>query len=150
MNSKQAKQIPLRDLLATLGYHPAQVKPREIWYHSPFRDENTPSFKVDIAKNIWFDHGAGVGGNIIYFVFHYKQIDNVREVLAWLRQNHHVSTSPSLPFAKDRNTDSIPLLELVEGSTKTPEHPLLLSYAKERGISESITKNDYPLLYTDV
>ena len=35
-----------------------------MWYSAPYRTERTPSFKVDIAKNVWFDFGMGKGGDI--------------------------------------------------------------------------------------
>ena len=66
MNSKQAKELPLPDFLAQLGYQPANVRGPDIWYRSPFRpDERTPSFKIDRNKNVWFDFGLGQGGTII-------------------------------------------------------------------------------------
>ena len=30
-----------------------------------FRDEQEPSFKVNMERNLWYDFGAGRGGNII-------------------------------------------------------------------------------------
>jgi len=37
----------------------------DYWYLSPFRQEKTPSFKINRHQNVWFDHGAGEGGTII-------------------------------------------------------------------------------------
>lgn len=66
MNTKQAKAIPLPDFLGRLGFVPVQVRGQDVWYRSPLRPkERTPSFKIDVDKNVWFDHGAGVGGTII-------------------------------------------------------------------------------------
>lgn len=137
MNSYQAKQISLEDLLASQGFQPAKISSQEIWYCSPFRDESTPSFKVDIAKNVWFDHGEGAGGTVIDFVLRYKQISSVKEALSWLANGNH--TINPKPFAKNQNKN-IKLLELVPSSIKTPIHPNLLDYAEERGIPKSIVK----------
>ena len=83
MNSKQAKAEPLPEFLGRMGYQPAQVRGNDIWYRSPFRpDERTPSFKIDQVKNVWFDHGLGVGGTIIDFVQHLNQTENVSRVLS--------------------------------------------------------------------
>ena len=47
---------------------PVKEKQGEAWYVSPFRpDERTPSFKIDLARNVWYDHGRGEGGTIIDF-----------------------------------------------------------------------------------
>ena len=37
-------------------------------YFSPFRDEKEPSLHVDHNKNLWFDHGMGIGGTNVQLV----------------------------------------------------------------------------------
>lgn len=75
MNSSQAKSILITDLLTSLSREPRNIKNNECWYLSPLHEEKTPSFKVDIVKNVWFDHGAGVGGNIIDLVMNIYNLD---------------------------------------------------------------------------
>lgn len=83
MNTAQAKELSLPGFLQTLGYQPARVRGHDLWYTSPFRpDERTPSFKIDEAKNLWFDHGMGEGGTIIDFVQHLYRTHDVARVLA--------------------------------------------------------------------
>ena len=65
MNSLQAKLISIINFLEALGIFPAKIRGRSATYYSPFRNERTPSFKVDIELNVWYDHGEGKGGNII-------------------------------------------------------------------------------------
>lgn len=65
MDVKTAKRIPIPEYLASLGYEPSTVRGSDRWYASPFRDEKTPSFKVDAVRNLWYDHGEGAGGTII-------------------------------------------------------------------------------------
>lgn len=65
MDIKTAKQIPIAEYLASLGYEASSVRGADKWYLSPFRGERTPSFKVDSVRNLWYDHGEGVGGTII-------------------------------------------------------------------------------------
>jgi len=65
MNSKQAKQIPLPEVLEKLGFLPKKRSNYDIWYLSPFREEKTPSFKVNTNLNTWYDFGEGAGGNIL-------------------------------------------------------------------------------------
>ncbi|MBT1687384.1 CHC2 zinc finger domain-containing protein [Dawidia soli] len=62
-----ARQIDLVYYLASLGYTPAKIRNNDYWYLSPFRDEKTPSFKIDRKLNVWYDHGEGTGGNLIDF-----------------------------------------------------------------------------------
>lgn len=64
MDIEAMKRYPLEDFLARLGHHPVQRRANAIWYRSPYREEHTPSFKVNPEKNLWFDFGEGKGGNI--------------------------------------------------------------------------------------
>lgn len=65
MNAQEAKRIPLSDLLAALGHTPAFERGGEKWYLSPFRKESTASFKLSRDERAFYDHGAGLGGNIL-------------------------------------------------------------------------------------
>lgn len=57
--------MPITDFLEALGHRPVSARANDRWYVSPLRKERTPSFKVDSALNVWYDHGEGVGGTII-------------------------------------------------------------------------------------
>ena len=82
MNSKQAKAEPLPEFLGRLGHVPTSIRGHDVWYRSPFRpDERTPSFKVDRQKNVWFDHGMGVGGTIIDLMVHLEGESDISRVL---------------------------------------------------------------------
>ena len=47
MNIEEAKSIQLEDYLRRMGFNPVKQQGDSIWYCSPFREEKTPSFKVD-------------------------------------------------------------------------------------------------------
>lgn len=70
MTTKEAKKVPLESLLFSLGFSPKFERKNgaELWYHSPLKNDKTPSFKVTRKKNTWYDFGAGKGGSIIDFV----------------------------------------------------------------------------------
>jgi len=65
------KEMDIVDYLSTLGHEPAKIRTSDFWYHSPLREENTPSFKVNRRLNRWYDHGLGKGGNLIDFAILY-------------------------------------------------------------------------------
>jgi DNA primase len=71
MNTAQAKQIHLRDLLENLDHEPKREDKGEGWYLSPFRQETEPSFKITRDGKAWYDHGAAEGGNILDFIIRY-------------------------------------------------------------------------------
>ena len=68
MNSIQAKKIKIVDLLTNIWLAPNSIKGADYWYISPFRDESTPSFKVNTDDNIRYDHWKWEGGNILDFI----------------------------------------------------------------------------------
>ena len=65
MNISEAKQIDIVDFLEKKGIHYHHRKGNKYWYCSPYRNENTPSFKIDKVRNDWYDYGAGEGGDLI-------------------------------------------------------------------------------------
>lgn len=65
MNIEQAKRIKLEKFLMKLGMEPVEANGNRLWYHSPFRKEEVPSFVVDVNNNVWFDQATDKGGNII-------------------------------------------------------------------------------------
>jgi hypothetical protein len=65
MTINDAKALPIIDYLARCGYKPQKISANHYWYHSPFRSEKTPSFKVNRKLNRWYDFGEGCGGNLV-------------------------------------------------------------------------------------
>lgn len=47
------RQLPIEDFLARLGYQPVKGRGNELWYHAPYRDDRTPSFRVNVEKLLW-------------------------------------------------------------------------------------------------
>ncbi len=86
MNTAQAKKIPLREILARLGFQPVKTFKggEELAYISPFREEKEPSLFVNIRKNVWNDFGD-IGGNALDFVIRHQHT-NVKGALEFLDQ----------------------------------------------------------------
>lgn len=100
MNCKKAKQISLVPILEKIGAVKKKITEREIWYLNPFSNEKTASFKIDIAKNIWFDFGnLGRGGNVLDFVMLYYRCD-LKGALAILDKDYHSFSFHKQPILK--------------------------------------------------
>ena len=56
--------FPIESVLEALGCK----KGGKDMYFSPFREETVASLHVDRAKNLWFDHGASMGGTNVQLV----------------------------------------------------------------------------------
>lgn len=132
MNSKQAKAEPLPEFLGRLGHVPTNIRGHDVWYRSPFRpDERTPSFKVDSQKNVWFDHGMGVGGTIIDLMVHLEGEPDIGRVLERIAGVLGSPPKERLVLPVVRATEKPqPVIERVQ----TIEDQVLEAYVRERGI----------------
>ncbi len=63
MNCIEAKKIDIVSFLERIGFAGAE-KGGFFWCRSPFRNENTASFRVDQGVNTWKDFGTGQTGDI--------------------------------------------------------------------------------------
>lgn len=64
MTIDEMRRLPLETFLQRLGHSPTVQKRHDLWYNAPYREERTPSFKVNTDRNVWFDFGLGRGGDI--------------------------------------------------------------------------------------
>ncbi len=55
-----------------------EYKNGEYWGLSPFKDERTPSFSVNIEKQVFKDFSSGKSGNIIAFVMNYHKCNFIQ------------------------------------------------------------------------
>ena len=87
---KEIKSIPLADFLSRLGHEPATRKGTRLWYKSPLRQEQTPSFKVETTLNCWYDFGLGKGGNIIDLATELWQSTDLRYLMRCIANSYPV------------------------------------------------------------
>lgn len=157
MNTEQAKNISLPDLLKKLGHTPVKTMKggRELWYASPFRKEIDPSFHASIGRSgfwIWNDFGDR-GGTVVDFAMRYGDFSTVRDALDFLDRHSSGVGKGSTPkqnapdlfsfhqqdhreagenFSADRQ------LKLVEAHPITS--PAILAYlSRERGIPAELS-----------
>jgi len=78
-----ARAIDMVTYLMALGHQPAKIRDNDFWYLSPFREEKTPSFKINRKINCWYDFGMGKGGNMIDFamLYHNCTIGELMQIL---------------------------------------------------------------------
>ena len=65
MNIAQTKQIDIVDFLKAIGCFPTRETACAAWFRAPYREDMTPSFKVNKNRNIWYDFGLARSGDII-------------------------------------------------------------------------------------
>jgi hypothetical protein len=145
MRADQARQVPINIYLERSGILPAKSlkQGRELWYTSPLRDgDSTPSFKVDVVLNLWFDHGMARGGNIIDLVIEMRRV-TVREALAILESGFGGSVPATRPLVGSGGTPAVEKekeggFEIVD--QRVPKHPALIQYLEKRCIDIAVAQ----------
>ncbi|EXZ74047.1 toprim-like family protein [Bacteroides fragilis str. 3976T8] len=138
MNMNEAKQIRIEEYLHSLGYNPVRRQGNSLWYKSPFRDEQEPSFKVNTERNLWYDFGAGRGGNIIALAQELYASDSLPYLLGRIAEQAPSVRPVSFSFGgQPLSKPSFRQLEVVPLSS-----PALYSYLRQRGINTELAKRE--------
>ena len=134
---KEIKSISLAAFLSRLGHEPAARKGTRLWYKSPLRQEQTPSFKVETTLNCWYDFGIGKGGNIIDLATEIYQSTDLRYLMRCIANNYPVLSVQTVAssFVPRHSAPSMERFEVVPLG-----HRALVAYLQERGIPAHIAK----------
>jgi DNA primase len=133
MNAAQAKQIKITDYLNGEGISPMKIQGDDFWYCSPLRQETTPSFKVNVRANVWYDHGLGQGGNILDLVMAMHHLDNISQALSKLSGKMPSSPAESFSFQQQRTSSGIAISKITPVTNSA-----LVEYIKSRHIDIEI------------
>lgn len=134
MDARRMREIPIADFLNAMGVRPAKQRGQVLWYSAPYRTERTPSFKVDIAKNVWFDFGIGKGGDIFDLAGAFIGSEDFLLRAAFIAK----SGACPLPVMEQspRNKEGEPAFEDIW--VRPLLNGRLLGYLKERGIDAHV------------
>lgn len=136
MNATQAKKIQIKDFLHSIGIEPKRITGYDYWYLSPIRQEKEPSFKVNNLKNMWFDYGFGIGGNIIDLVIKLNECsvsDSLKILAGTLKIQPKVKEEQNISFFHQQNNVSNLLV-------KELKNIALLDYLEDRGIDYQVAQ----------
>lgn len=129
------RQIPLEDFLARLGHEPVRRRGNEWWYAAPYRTERTPSFRVNVDKQLWYDFGLGKGGDIFTLAGVFVHSCDFMEQAKFITEAGIVPLPPIGP-RPHKAVEKKPAFEEVE--VRALSHRALLSYLEERGVASAI------------
>lgn len=134
MTFQESKALSIAGFLEKYHQEPSKIRGQNFWYHSPLHAERTPSFKVDIRLNLWYDHGLGKGGTLIDLGCELWQC-SPKEVLEKLQEMPVWKAPVSLPT---QATNPPPGIQII--SAVPLWDPRLLAYAESRRIDPAILK----------
>ena len=131
------RQIPLADFLARLGHEPVRRSGNELWYRAPYRNERTPSFRVNVAKQLWYDFGTGKGGDIFTLAGEFIGSNDFMEQVKFIAETANMPMPvPEVSKPTFLPKRSEPAFEGME--TAPLLHSPLTDYLAERGIPYGI------------
>lgn len=126
--------ISIKKYLEEKGIVPKIEKSHYGLYHSPFRKDSTPSFKIDFRKNLWIDYGTGEGGSIVDLIMKFEKCP-LGEAM---RKAESMNIDSSFSFhgeEKELEVNSSKTIEIVE--LKEIQNKSLIRYLSGRKISLS-------------
>lgn len=131
------RQIPLADFLTRLGHEPIRRRGNEWWYAAPYRTERTPSFRVNVDKQLWYDFGLGKGGDIFTLAGEFVRSSDFMDQAKFITEAGIVPL-PQIEPRSHKDVEKKPVFEEVE--IRPLSHRALLSYLEERGIAPAIAQ----------
>lgn len=79
------------DLVAYVGqYRELEWKNGCFWGLSPFKEENTPSFNIDPAKQLYYDFATGKGGDALQFAKDFHGVSTA-QAAQLLKEHAHIT-----------------------------------------------------------
>jgi 5S rRNA maturation endonuclease (ribonuclease M5) len=144
MNCLQAKKVPIIGFLRSQGINPVAVKNGTAIYHSPFKEDRTPSFYVDYKKEydlqVWKDFSTGDGGNVLDLIMKMYSVDIPGALI--ILQKPEISKpdisifSQQDSIAKNSQSNNIEIKKI-----QPLQNRVLLQYLNSRKISQSKAVN---------
>jgi DNA primase len=117
----------------------------------PFHDEKTPSFTVSSARNVYFCHGCGAGGDAIRFVMdvdHLTFVESVERLAAraGIQLRYDESSGPSQPRQNQGQKQRlvaahVAAAEFYAGQLSTPGARTAREFLARRGFDRAAAQN---------
>ena len=124
------KAVPITEYLASIGHYPDKEAGNELQYYSPIRDESTPSFFVNQAKNVFHDFG-GEKGDVIRLVGLINKsgfVESCQKLQVWKPGQ----VAPRLGHMQQQQTSESRGIQLIKAIPL--QNNSLRRYAENRGI----------------
>ena len=155
MNAEQANLIPLAQILAAMGYSPVRSNGDDHWYRSPFRQNGTASFYINVPANTWQDQDSenssgnssqNSGGGVDLAIRHLKASGEDHTVADALRWLNNMVVKP-VPVSAPAKQQIIQLPSWRLKRTGELEDLALIRYAEKRGIPFAVAGQHFVEAY---
>ena len=138
MNCQRINNIPFNHILSKIGVEPTKQKNKATWYKSPFREERTASFKVNLETTRHNDFRECIGGTVVDFWCKYKSCDvktTIKEVSSLFSfSEQRIITKPIFKRGSFKKSES----RIVIHEVKPLFSYTLKKYLTSRGLSQRV------------
>lgn len=121
MFQKEIYNYPIDKVMEALGCRKGAGT--DMWF-SPFREESEASLHIDRGKNLWYDHGLGMGGSIIKLIMLVKHC-GCKEAEVFVTaldptvQGNQPSPNTRVPVAEAHNATEIKAVRSIKSGYLT-------------------------------
>lgn len=136
MNIKTIKEnVSIFDFLSSLGFEPMKKSGANFFYLSPIRNTDTnPSFAVNNESGKWYDHGVGIGGNIIDLALLLYPEETIQSVLIIFNRFEEFKTSTKKVVPPQKEIEFKPKPYQITNIRELGSNSNLNDYLYSRGI----------------
>ena len=132
---KALKQVSIVNYLRGKGINPTSKSGAYFMYHSPLRNDSTPSFSVHPTKNTFYDLGnESDKGNIIELVMRMERMSFV-EACNFLDSNDLMKENENPISLSSSQTSKNSVKDYQITAVRDLQHPALIRYVESRKIS---------------
>lgn len=131
---EKIREISISNVLKSQGVSPVRYSEKEEWYYALTRIEKTPSLKVDLLSNRFYDFGSGEHGSVIDLVMLLRGC-RVREAINFLHDFDGAILEP-VKCSSNNYKEKVSKIEIL--SVAKLEAPGLIYYAKSRGVNKQL------------
>ena len=131
---KTLQSISIVEIMAHMGKN---LYNKKGLYYSPFRDESTPSFHIDVATNRWYDFGTSEGGGLFEFVCRIAGITR-GEVYDWLASFRSMIPESEYKTVIEKAKKVKPSRIIVDSTSHDFTRRKLVEYAQSRAVTKEI------------
>ena len=131
---KILQSISIVEIMAHMGKN---LYNKKGLYYSPFRDESTPSFHIDVATNRWYDFGTSEGGGLFDFVCRIAGITR-GEVYDWLASFRSMIPESEYKEVIEKAKKVKSSRIIVDSASHDFTRRKLVEYAQSRAVTKEI------------